>query len=730
MKKYYIFLCAALLLSACAKQPTVEVSDEPETPAVKNGVTFVTTFTKVSTTDGVNTWDTGDKSSVFSVADGAQAGESTGTNVSYQTEDSGASASFTAVDTPVPASNKYYAYYPSIASYPSKYNPDTNLGYANPSIGFEGAAANAAVTDYRFMPVFVNSGAIVTVDPATGKSVSDSQAFFWASADAPANETDPVALQFKPILPLLQFDLYGHGAIKKMTISFDKDTNPASNDKWMSGKGVFDLSTGKLTITNISNTAYFKFDVTLKQTDKEYVELRGTDPVTVKVSVGHFTVSDGLTLTFTTKDGNTIVKKIWENQTVSTKTDAGIVKHIRQGVNVPIPYVSSSVDILDEFASDGGTSDAFTVQTGSSWSVQSCPDWISLNPASGTGGESVVATASANTGSARSGIIVLQTPEGATCSIAVSQAAFQAAAANYYSVDVAGINWTSSFIYDIKNADNALIARITREFLGATQNVRVVAAYKAPSGNVDYTAGLVIDNGGSVSAWTKDPAKVSYTAGSSSSIATIWVKDDGSEILTTAPAGSVSPASISPYVLTSPSGQNHALVKIGNMIWTAEGYKTTKLGDGTSITTIPATGTTEEATPSSTVPNLTIYSNDGEDIYMYNALCVKGATDGLLAPDGWAVPSVNQWTVDLAGFLGGTSSYANMSVAQLFSRTCYKNVSNTAPQNIGYYNTWSNQEGKTPSSQWTMLMCQSGAAPRTANTQAYKSSFEIRLIKK
>lgn len=728
MKKYFIFLCAALLLSACAKQPTIEVSDEPEAPAVKNGVTFVTTFTKVTTTDGVNTWDAGDKISVFSVADGAPAGESTGTNVSYQTEDSGASASFTAVDTPVPASNKYYAYYPNSSQYPSKYNPDTNLGYANPSIGFAGAAANAAVTDYRFMPVFVNSGAIVTVDPATGKSVSDSQAFFWASADAPANETDPVALQFKPILPLLQFDLYGHGAIKKMTLSFDKTTNPVSNDNWMSGKGVFDLSTGKLTITNISTSAYFKFDVTLKQTDKEYVELRGTDPVTVKVSVGHFTVSDGLTLTFTCQDGTSVVKKIWENQTVSTKTDAGIVKHIRQGVNVPVPYVISSVDILDEFASDGGTSDAFTVQTGSSWSVKNCPDWISLNPESGTGGESVVATASANTGSARSDVIVLQTPEGATCSIAVSQAAFQAAAANYYSVDVAGINWTSSFIYDIKNADNALIARITREFLGATQNVRVVAAYKAPSGIVDYTAGLVIDNGGSVSAWTIDPAKVSYTAGSSSSIATIWIKNDGSEILTAAPAGSVSQASVSPYVLTSPSGQNNALVKIGSQIWTAEGYKTTKLGDGTSITTIPPTGT--NVTPSSTEPNLTIYTHNGEDIYMYNALCVKGSTDGLLAPDGWAVPSVDQWTKDLAGFLGGTSSYANMSVAQLFSRTCYKNVSDGVPSDMGYYNTWSNQEGKTPSSQWTMLMCQSGAAPKTSNTQAYKSSFEIRLIKK
>lgn len=725
MKKYCIFLCAALLLSACAKQPTIEVSDEPEAPAVKNGVTFVTTFTKVSTTDGVNTWDAGDKISVFSVADGAPAGESTGTNVSYQTEDSGASASFTAVDTPVPASNKYYAYYPSIASYPSKYNPDTNLGYANPSIGFAGAAANAAVTDYRFMPVFVNSGANVTIDPATGESVSDSQAFFWATADAPANETDPVALQFKPILPLLQFDLYGHGAIKQMTLSFDKNTNPVSNDNWMSGKGVFDLSTGKLTITNISPSAYFKFDVTLKQTDKDYVELRGTDPVTVKVSVGHFTVSDGLTLTFTCQDGTSIVKKIWENQTVSTKTDAGIVKHIRQGVNVPVPYVSSSVDILDEFASDGGTSDAFTVQTGSSWSVKSSPDWISLSPTSGTGGESVVATASANTGSARSDVIVLQTPEGATCSIAVSQAAFQATAAEYYSVNMAAIDFTDSYIYDIKNADNTLIARITREFLGATQNVRVVAAYKAPSGTVNYTDGLVIDNGGTVSAWTMDPTAVSYTytAGSSSSIATIWVKNDGSEILTAAPTGSVSPASVSPYILTSPSGQNHALVKIGSMIWTAEGYKTTKLGDGSDIQNI--LGPTGKITELSTSCVVVAETDSKEALYLYNAYAVSEG----LAPAGWDLPSSSpQWKTDLNGFLGGTNAYANMGTekAQLFSRNCYQKANNSNPAPLSYYNTWSNSKS---GSDWAMLYCNdtSGAV---ATKQTRTKTFEVRLVKK
>ena len=721
MKKYCIILYAALLLGACAKQPTIEVSDEPEAPAVKNGVTFVTTFTKVSTTDGVNTWDADDQISVFSVANAAAAGVSVGTNVAYQTSSPGASATFEAVTDAVTASDKYYAFYPFSPAYPSKLNADE-------SIGFEAKADNAPVDDYRFMPVYVNSGATVEFEQDAPVGVTtNAPSFFYAQGVPPATDGDPVSLTFHPILPLLQFDLYGYGSVKQLVLTFtDKATDVYSPDNWLTAKGVFDLSTGVHTITNADQkTAYQRLTVTLKEGTNAYVELKGDQPRTLKVPVGRFNLTKGMTLTFTMADGSTLVKNIWEGKTVSSM-DAGTPKHLRQGINVP--YVTASAASVDEFDFAGGDATPFTVNTNTSWSVESKPDWISLSPTSGTGGESVTLTASANAGGVRNGTLVFATPEGAKCSVAVSQAAFQAAAANYYSVDVAGIDWTSSFIYDVKNADNTLIARITREFLGATQNVRVDAAYKAPSGNVDYTAGLVIDNGGSVSAWTMDPAAVSYTAGSSSSIATIWVKNDGSEILTAAPAGSVSPASVSPYVLTSPSGQNNALVKIGSQIWTAEGYKTTKLGDGTSITTIPPTGT--NVTPSSTEPNLTIYTHGGEDIYMYNALCVKGSTDGLLAPDGWAVPSVKQWTEDLAGFLGGTSSYANMSVAQLFSRTCYKNVSDGAPSDMGYYNTWSNQEGKTPSSQWTMLMCQSGAAPKTANTQAYKSSFEIRLIKK
>ena len=181
MKKYYSILGALLLMAGCAKQE-VNPAETPENPTPgKGGVTFVAGFnTKVATDAGVSTWNAGDNISVFSVANGADAGASVGTNLTYITFNEGARASFTAEDGEVPASDKYYAYYPVSPKYPSKLN-------AAADIGFAGVAANADVVDYRFMPVTVNSGATFVFNPSSGDSHStNTSPVFYASANAPA----------------------------------------------------------------------------------------------------------------------------------------------------------------------------------------------------------------------------------------------------------------------------------------------------------------------------------------------------------------------------------------------------------------------------------------------------------------------------------------------------------------------------------------------------------------
>lgn len=704
MKKYFSILCATLLLGACAKELAKDVQIEP---VANNGVRFAAAFTKVSTEDGVSTWDANDNISVFSVVNGADPGVSASTNIEYVTSEGGASVTFLPVGDAASAGDKYYAFYKYSPNYPSAYNADTE-------IGFPGANANASVTDYRFIPVYINSSATLTFDTETGEVISGVTSFFYAKGVPSASEDDPVLLQFKPILPLLEIDLYGYGEFKSLLLSFkDKNTDVLGPKNWLTAKGVFDISTGVHTVTNSSSSAFFKYTLNLREGENTYVTLQGDKPIKIKVPVGFFTLTKGLTLTLTAKDGSTVVKDIWTDRIVCNYNEDYSPKHLRQGIK--LAYVNASVASVAEFPTEGGNSEAFTVTTNASWAVKSKPDWITVSPESATDGPtSVVLTASANEGAYREGQVVFGVPNGPECAVAVSQAKFEVPSAGYYSVDLSAATFAESYIYDVKNADDKIIAQITREYLGATKDEQLVVAYHLNAQDkIDYTDGLVIANGGSVNAWTMDKDAVTYLPGDSSPLTTIWVADDGSVILTAQPAGSISAAYVTPCQLASPTGQKHAIVKIGSQIWTAEGYKTTKLANGTDIAQ-------QTTAPYATSSNPSVIISD--DKYLYNAHAVKAN----FAPEGWALPSVSQWSTDLASFLGSTTMYANLSMskAQLYSRNTWK-LNGTAIADLGYYNDWSNAAS---SSRWTMLMVKPDAAP-TTSAQNMTAMFEVRLIK-
>lgn len=717
MKKYFGIFCATLLLGACAKQ----IEDNPQIAPVKDGIKFAATFTKVSTDQGVNTWEANDIISVFSVVNGAAAGASIGTNIQYKTDEGGASVTFSPVEAAAPGGDKYYAYYKYAPTYPSAYN-------ANTDTGFPGAASGEPVADYRYVPVYINSGATVDFNTETGVAkCTNSFQSFYAVGVPPANENDPVQLHFKPILPLLEFDLYGYGEFKTLVLTFtDKATDAFAQKNWLSAKGIFDLSTGEHTVTNYSGSAYHKLTITLKEGANSYVTLQGDKPMKFMVPVGFFNITKGLTLTFTTKDGATVVRKIWADKTVCSFTTDGSPKHLRQGIK--FAYINASVPSVAEFPADGGDSEAFNVVTNSSWEVKSKPEWITVNPATGAEGTtSVVLTAAANTGAARSDQVVFQVPDGPECSVAVSQAKYQAVSAGYYSVDLSAITFASSYIYDVKNASDQLIARITREFIGAgaTANVRLCVAYPMlSSGKPDYEHGLVLDNSGSVNAWTMDPGEVEYIPGNSTALTTIWVKDDGTEIYTYQPDGNISTASVSPYILQSPSGQNHATVKIGSQIWTAEGYKTTKLGDGT--TDISLIGATDAV--SKTEPNYISTTVNSEEVYLYNFVALMDGENEKLSPAGWKIPTLAQWKTDLNGFLGGgTLTYNNLSFdkAQMFDRDgmCKKNTA--APAALTFRCFWGNYS--PAANKWVILLVKSdGSVDKSSQNDT--NMFEVRLI--
>jgi uncharacterized protein (TIGR02145 family) len=123
---------------------------------------------------------------------------------------------------------------------------------------------------------------------------------------------------------------------------------------------------------------------------------------------------------------------------------------------------------------------------------------------------------------------------------------------------------------------------------------------------------------------------------------------------------SVAPADVDSIVFYSPQvttltdadGNVYSTVAIGDQVWMGENLKTTKLNDGTEIPLV--TDNTEWG--SLTSPAYSWYNND-EETYKnpYGAHYTWFAVNtGKLCPEGWHVPSVDDWTV-LIDYLGGTA---------------------------------------------------------------------------
>ncbi len=124
---------------------------------------------------------------------------------------------------------------------------------------------------------------------------------------------------------------------------------------------------------------------------------------------------------------------------------------------------------------------------------------------------------------------------------------------------------------------------------------------------------------------------------------------------------SVNPADVdsivfySPHVttLTDANGNVYSTVTIGSQVWMGENLKTTKYNDNTDIPLV--TDNTEWG--SLTSPAYSWYNND-EETYknLYGALYTWHAVNtGNLCPEGWHVPTTDDWSV-LIDYLGGADA--------------------------------------------------------------------------
>lgn len=100
-------------------------------------------------------------------------------------------------------------------------------------------------------------------------------------------------------------------------------------------------------------------------------------------------------------------------------------------------------------------------------------------------------------------------------------------------------------------------------------------------------------------------------------------------------------------------GNIYKTVKIGSQIWMTENLKTTTLNDGIAIPPV----SDADSWFNTNTPGLCWYNNNAasfKDVYgaLYNSFTIS---TGKLCPDGWHIPSNEEWD-ELSGFLGDSTS--------------------------------------------------------------------------
>lgn len=133
-------------------------------------------------------------------------------------------------------------------------------------------------------------------------------------------------------------------------------------------------------------------------------------------------------------------------------------------------------------------------------------------------------------------------------------------------------------------------------------------------------------------------------------------------------------------------GNSYKIVLIGNQWWMAENLKTTKYNDGTSIplkTDDDSWKTTNQDSPAYCWYNNNI-SNKNPYGALYNFYAVSTETNGgkNLCPDGWKVPTNEDWTA-LTDYLGGLSEAGGKMKA---AGTEYWQTPNTGATNESGFN--------------------------------------------
>ena len=359
------------------------------------------------------------------------------------------------------------------------------------------------------------------------------------------------------------------------------------------------------------------------------------------------------------------------------------------------PYFTSSKELI-EFVYGGGN-ESVEITANVDWEAKTYGDWITLTK---TDSGLAISTSENKASRVRTASVDFYNSGYRFASILVSQASSVPQPADYYSIDMSAVEWGVSYIHYVKDSKGGLIGILTQEYEGGKVGTFM---YPSSAGEEDFS--------------TKDPVSATQM---------MYIRADSGQMYDYDPHvgfETVEAATLAPLAVTT-DVKTHGAVKIGDQIWLAEDYKTTKYVDGTAISSY------RNGDSFWTSGDAVVAIHDGHYNYTGYTIGWDGSKcdDKNFAPEGWAVPTKDQYLA-LVGTTG--KNYVDMMDKYLFKATGnYKFTKdkngNVQVSALNYTNTWTCTE-----SSGKLLMLGLKPDNNSVNSaQAVTGCFAVRLIKK
>lgn len=343
---------------------------------------------------------------------------------------------------------------------------------------------------------------------------------------------------------------------------------------------------------------------------------------------------------------------------------------VQQGGDVPIFEIST--DVLN-FVWQESTMAVDIITNQLSWSaafVGATPDWCKLKKVDS---QLHVETLNNENPGERTATITITAGNMAPLTVNVTQTPKSGAVSGAIKIEVPK-SFDVSKVYAVWNGDKK-VAEICSEYVKEiSDKQRTVIIYPLINDKPDLKNGFVADNGGKLS-WT-DAVTPVYTAGEST-ISAIYITEDGT---ISASGSSENKATVLPMFFKDFDGYKYSIVKAGGNFFLGENLRTTKFSDGTPI------GQNLDS------PTGFWWKYEDNKTYVEEAcgLLYSWLTSKKIAPEGWHVPSREEW-LNLTDYFGTEHSLYLKSEAGWSENGSGNNLSGLTLLPGGSKNTYQNK---------------------------------------